>query len=938
MRAGHSSCSCPECGSVCRGKFSGCDEVWAEGDKSAARPAPTVKAPAKVGPSHAVVRRSRPSAGGERPVEPLVGPAHPEAGKRPQEASREAGGHPVRARDTRFEVVDDDSPAAGSPPAATPAARPAPASTAYRPPPAPRATPAPPSNATAPPPPPIASPPPVYIPQPRSTAPAWPGPAPTPAPARPSDLDADRGAAAVEQAFEAERAKLERLAAELDRRAAGIDERAATSVSRAFDKQRAAMEQMAADLDRQVQEIHQQRATVERVAADLHRQAQEIDERAAVAVGRAFDAERAMLDQVAAELVARAHEVEERATAHARVFEIDRAWLERLAAELPTRAIQLDDRAEAHLRMLDSDRASLEVLGHELVARGHEIDARIEAHLQAVEYDRHTLPDELRRSLAASLPELVTEAVRLENSRRAERQPPPPPPEPPARAEADPIFEARQRSLEKRLDGLTRRAQEIDERVTTHLRGIDDDRAVLADVITHQDRMAQALADADLDGRHDRLTQWVNDAIPVAVAGAVDAAMKVKAAALSTAVGRVEKVRADTKAMVDNLHESSERMLEALFRRDQESVVQLQALEDDRAAMKAMLEGGRDEIAHSVVNSLPALVEVAVRTAMERYATERRSGVQELSARLKADSDVMRDALQRSFEKMMEALSSREQQLEDRAVAHVKELEREKGVLADLWQKAAHRVTDALPAMVAAAVSDADRLDREELTAIRQETERLRVEQERMQAEQEQAQETDAEAEAADAAAARRDHEHEAAMVELRQAVAELQAALIERDTVVQRQAAANERALAGLRAAMASRPPPSPATRTPGTKTTTAARAAAGRTPAARVWARQGQAKHPPQSDSEAEPDFEFETDADEAAESVLVAVVDDLDGDITRDTNGGRVKYGESAVPRAQRVERRILKIDDRDDAAWPALNRRSQALSNLLAGEDD
>ena len=614
--------------------------------------------------------------------------------------------------------------------------------------------------------------------------------------------------------------------------------------------------------------------------------------------------------------------------------------MERLSAELPTRARQLDDRAEAHLRMLDSDRASLEILGHELVARGHEIDARIEAHLQAVEHDRNTLPDELRRSLAASLPALVTEAVRLENSRRAERQPPPPPPEPPARAEADPIFEARQRSLEKRLDGLTRRAQEIDERVTTHLRGIDDDRAVLADVITHQDRMAQALADADLDGRHDRLTQWVNDAIPVAVAGAVDAAMKVKAAALSTAVGRVEKVRADTKAMVDNLHESSERMLEALFRRDQESVVQLQALEDERAAMKAMLEGGRDEIAHSVVNSLPALVEVAVRTAMERYATERRSGVQELSGRLKADSDVMRDALQRSFEKMMEALSSREQQLEDRAVAHVKELEREKGVLADLWQKAAHTVTDALPAMVAAAVSDADRLDREELAALRQETERLRGEQERMQAEQHRRAGRSRGGRAAAAAI-----DHEAAMAELRQAVAELQAALIERDTVVQRQAAANERALAGLRAAMASRPPRVACHPHPRRQNHHCRPPAAGRTPAARVWARQAQAKHPPQSDPESEPDFEFE--ADEAArrrraESVLVAVVDDIDGDThgdnDRDTNGGRVKYGQSAVPRAQRVERRMLKIDDRDDAAWPALSRRSEALSNLLAGTDD
>jgi hypothetical protein len=579
--------------------------------------------------------------------------------------------------------------------------------------------------------------------------------------------------------------------------------------------------------------------------------------------------------------------------------------LERLAAELPTRARQLDDRADVHLRMLDSDRASLEILGHELVARGHEIDARIEAHLQAVEYNRTTLPEELRSSVVASLPALVTEAVRTETARRAE---------------PDPILVARQRSVEKRLDGLTRRAQEIDERVTTHLRGIDDDRAVLADVIHHQDRMAQALADADLDGRHDRLIQWVNDAIPVAVAGAVDAAMKVKAAALSTAVGRVEKVRADAKAMADNIQESSERMLEALFRRDQESALQLQAVEEDRAALKAMLEGGRDEIAHTVVNSLPALVEVAVRTAMERYATERRAGVQELTTRLRADSDVMRDALQRSFEKMMEALSSREQLLEDRAVAHVKELDREKGVLADLWQKAAHTVTEALPAMVANAVNDADKLDREELAALRQETDRLREEHE--------------------AAAARVGADHEAAIAELREAVAELQAALIDRDTVVKRQALANERALVGLRAAMAARPPtPSTPTRTPGAKTTTAA-AAAGRTSGTRAaWTRPGQAAGRGRDPSEPEPEFELEGDE---AEPLLVAVVDEINGEINgdtnRDTNGGRVKYGRSTVPRSQRVERRMLKIDDRDDAAWPGLSRRNQALSNLLAGEDD
>ena len=421
--------------------------------------------------------------------------------------------------------------------------------------------------------------------------------------------------------------------------------------------------------------------------ARLETRAAEIEGWAAE-VTRTFEAERARLERMATDLATRAGEIDERAMAHTRAFENDRAWLERLAAELPTRARQLDDRAEAHLRMLETDRASLEALGQQLMVRAHEIDARAAAYFQAVDHDRTDLPEELRRSIGATLPALVAEAVRLDTARRAERQPPPPPEVPPTRVEADPIIEARQRSLEKQVDGLTRRTQEIDERVTTHLRAIDDDRAVLADVIHHQDRMAQAIADADFDGRYDRL---VNDVIPDAVAGTVDAAMKAKAAALSTAVGRVEKVRADTKAMADNIRESSERMLDALFRRDQDSASQLQALAEERAAMTEMLEGGRDEIAKSVVNSLPALVEVAVRTAMERYATERRSGVQELASRLRADADVMRDALQRSFEKMMEALAGREQALEERAAAQVKAIGHEKSALTDLWSKAALR-------------------------------------------------------------------------------------------------------------------------------------------------------------------------------------------------------------------------------------------------------
>src|SRR5436305_9777872 len=33
MRAGESACTCPQCGVVCRGRFTGCAEVWARGPR-----------------------------------------------------------------------------------------------------------------------------------------------------------------------------------------------------------------------------------------------------------------------------------------------------------------------------------------------------------------------------------------------------------------------------------------------------------------------------------------------------------------------------------------------------------------------------------------------------------------------------------------------------------------------------------------------------------------------------------------------------------------------------------------------------------------------------------------------------------------------------------------------------------------------------------------
>jgi hypothetical protein len=54
---------------------------------------------------------------------------------------------------------------------------------------------------------------------------------------------------------------------------------------------------------------------------------------------------------------------------------------------------------------------------------------------------------------------------------------------------------------------------------------------------------------------------------------------------------------------------------------------------------------------------------------------------------------------------------------------------------------------------------------------------------------------------------------------------------------------------------------------------------------------------------------------------------------------TNGGRVAFGKSTVPRARRVERRMLKIDDSDDSddgPWPGLGRREAELSKFLGSD--
>jgi hypothetical protein len=179
---------------------------------------------------------------------------------------------------------------------------------------------------------------------------------------------------------------------------------------------------------------------------------------------------------------------------------------------------------------------------------------------------------------------------------------------------------------------------------------------------------------------------------------------------------------------------------------------------------------------------------------------------------------------------MMEALALREQQMAEQAAQHLKALEHEKGTVAELWEKAATSVADALPAMVAKAM----------------ETGR---------------------------------QEADATVAELRRQLVELQDTVARREESVAQQAAAYERAEQGLRSVMA-RPPDG------------------------------GFGQPTP------------------IPEPVIVV------------SNGGRVLSRKSNVPRSQRVERRMLKIDDADEGdppAWPALGRREAELTEMLDSQE-
>ena len=187
--------------------------------------------------------------------------------------------------------------------------------------------------------------------------------------------------------------------------------------------------------------------------------------------------------------------------------------------------------------------------------------------------------------------------------------------------------------------------------------------------------------------------------------------MEAHAPALTAHSERAERAWADAEALSKTVRESSERMMEALYRRDQESderaAAHLRVLEDEQAVLATLLEAGRDQVAQSVIDVLPAMIDTAVRTAMDRYATERRASVREMANQVRADLDVMREGLQRSFEKMMEALAVREQQLDERTAANGRMVDHERAELAALRDEVTSSLAEATPLMVADAIRSA---------------------------------------------------------------------------------------------------------------------------------------------------------------------------------------------------------------------------------------
>ncbi len=450
--------------------------------------------------------------------------------------------------------------------------------------------------------------------------------------------------------------------------------------------------------------------------------------------------------------------------------------VEEITAQLATWAARADERAAAHLRMLEPDPAPVpdEVRGwiagtlpgmvvatvRQALVDGPAAHPRLEAMVaEAVDRAVTTHP-----AADPGLHQMVTEAV----ARAFDARPAPDPPqldrmvaeavardlgsrgaEPPAleetvaqavlaamearlelgrdprRLEHGAIVLSRQRSFVRRVDSLDRRTREIDDRVNACVPPDDDGGAGHFDLQRRQDEMSEALAGTVGVDRPDRLAAWVEEVVPAMVAESLATAVEAHSAALRTADGRAEEAWTEIEARRETILASSERALEMVGRRDTEEVADARRREVEHAARRELLEAARDQVAQSLVVLVPPIVDDAVRCAVERYDAGKQAGVMEMAGRDRADSGVLRDSLQCSFERMMEALVVREQALDERAAAHERALALEKHRLADLRDEVVGSIDEDLTVMVEDAVRAAIALQRAEMATARQEAERL---------------------------------------------------------------------------------------------------------------------------------------------------------------------------------------------------------------------
>ncbi len=364
------------------------------------------------------------------------------------------------------------------------------------------------------------------------------------------------------------------------------------------------------------------------------------------------------------------------------------------------RVIGYDDRegsagdpapSEAATGTLDDRLVESQLVGGPLV------DGRLVAHRQALGFGPASLWDE--QSVAGGLGLDAPATGRASPGRHRAS---------PLRPEDQPAADADRQVLANRLDDLASRARELEDLVTSHRRSVDDDRIEVA----------------NLARRHDRLVSLVEDALPGLVTDAVKTALEAQSAALLDSLSRAERVRSETEAMGAAVQASAERMLEDLYRRDQEvesrATSHRRRLEEEAmTAVAEMLDRGKEDVTRSVTGGLAPVVHEAVRAAMERYAADWRAGEAEMASRLRAEAEVQQANQRQSFEQMM-AVRARE--LDDRAYAHELAHEEERRAVAQLRDQVTRLVTEAVPAMVDGALEEqaaAYRVALEELRSAR---------------------------------------------------------------------------------------------------------------------------------------------------------------------------------------------------------------------------